>query len=233
VTTGTTSVAAQFDAVHDTLNFNNHTVTPSLFGATLQLSDAGHPGAGLNAGGNHFTATGPGETLDLSGWDRAVEIDFAAGTIRLDATSLNPSGTISGFANVLGTTHNDSFDNLAGGVTVTGGAGAVDHFGLAANVLGSANIPTITNFSSSHGEAIDLSALLDAKFGPGSNAAAVPNFVQVREDAGGNSATLAINASGTPGGTFVAAAHLGGVHSGDIVTAILDHVHTTAQFHVT
>jgi len=136
-----------------------------------------------------------------------------------------------GFANVLGTTQNDFFDNLTGGVTVTGGAGAVDHFALAANVLNSASIPTITNYSSSIGEAIDLSALLDAKFGPGSNPATASNFVAVKEDAGGNSATLEINVNGTPGGTFVAAAHLGGVHSGDIVTAILDHAHTTAQLH--
>jgi hypothetical protein len=49
--------------------------------------------------------------------------------------------------------------------------------------------------------------------------------------AGGNSATLEINVSGASGGTFVAAAHLGGIHSGDLVTAILDHAHTTAQLH--
>jgi hypothetical protein len=114
---------------------------------------------------------------------------------------------------------------------VTGGAGAVDHFGLAANVLSSNSIPTITNFSSGKGETIDLSALLDAKFGPGSDPTKAASFVQVKEDAGGNSATLEINVSGASGGAFVAAAHLGGVHSGDVVTAILDHAHTTAQLH--
>jgi hypothetical protein len=231
VTLDTASVAAQFDAVHNVLNFNNNTVTPNLIGETVELTDAGHPGATLNASGNQFTAGAANETLDLSGWDRAVEIDFAAGTIRLDANSLSQSGSISGFANIVGTTHNDSFDNLAGSVTVTGGAGAVDHFGLAANVLSSSSIPTITNYSSSSGETIDLSALLDAKFGPGSDPTKAANFVEVKEDAGGNSATLEININGTPGGTFLAAAHLGGVHSGDVVTAILDHVHTTAQLH--
>jgi hypothetical protein len=112
-----------------------------------------------------------------------------------------------------------------------GGTGVATHFGLAANVLSSSSIPTITNYSAAAGESIDLSALLDAKFGPGSDASKASNFVAVKEDAGGNSATLEINVNGTPGGTFVAAAHLGGVHSGDIVTAILDHAHTTAQLH--
>jgi large repetitive protein len=227
---GTTSVEAQFDAAHNVLNFNNHTVETGTAGQTIQLADAGHTGATLNAGGNQFIASGTNETLDLSGWDRAIEINFAAGTIRLDANTLAPSGSVSGFAHVLGTTHNDSFDNLAGGITVTGGAGAVDHFGLAANVLGSTNIPTITNYVS--GETIDLSALLDAKFGRGSDPTKAASFVvEVKEDAGGHSATLEINVSGAHGGTFVAVVHLGGVHSGDVVTAILDHAHTTAQLH--
>jgi hypothetical protein len=47
--------------------------------------------------------------------------------------------------------------------------------------------------------------------------------------AGGNSAMLSINISGTAGGTFVAAAHLSGVHSNDVVATILDHAHTAAQ----
>jgi len=229
-TTSTTSVAAQFDAVNNVLDFNNHTIETNTTGQTIQLTDAGHPGVTLNASGNQINADGSGETLDLSGWDRAVEINFAAGTIRLDANTLTPSGSISGFTSVLGTTHNDFFDNLAGGVSVTGGAGAVDHFSLAASVLNSTSIPTITNFNATN-ESIDLSALLDTKFGPGSNPANASNFVQLKEDAGGNSATLSINVNGTPGGTFVAAAHLGGVHSTDTVTAILDHAHTTAQLH--
>jgi hypothetical protein len=87
------------------------------------------------------------------------------------------------------------------------------------------------NYSSGNGETIDLAALLDAKFGSGSDATKASSFVQVKEDAGGNSATLEINLGGTPGGTFVAAAHLGGIHSGDVVNAILDHAHTTAQLH--
>ena len=227
----TLTVTAQFDPTNDVLNLNSQTIATSTANETVELTDAGHPGATLNASGDQFTASGINETLDLSGWDRAVEIDFAAGTIRLDANSLTQSGSISGFANVVGTTHNDSFDNLTGSVTVTGGAGAVDHFGLAANVLSSSSIPTITNYSSSSGETIDLSALLDAKFGPGSDPTKAANFVEVKEDAGGNSATLEINLSGASGGTFVAAAHLGGVHSGDLITAILDHAHTTAQLH--
>ncbi|MGC1561340.1 MAG: type I secretion C-terminal target domain-containing protein, partial [Bradyrhizobium sp.] len=227
----TLTVTAQFDPTNDVLNLNSQTIATSTANETVELTDAGHPGATLNASGDQFTASGINETLDLSGWDRAVEIDFAAGTIRLDANSLTQSGSISGFANVVGTTHNDSFDNLTGSVTVTGGAGAVDHFGLAANVLSSSSIPTITNYSSSSGETIDLSALLDAKFGPGSDPTKAANFVEVKEDAGGNSATLEINVSGASGGTFVAAAHLGGVHSGDVITAILDHAHTTAQLH--
>jgi large repetitive protein len=227
---GIISVAAQFDAVNDVLDFNNQTIETNTTGQTVQLTDVGHPGATLNASGNQFTAAGSNETLDLSGWDRAVEIDFAAGTIKLDATSLAQSGSISGFTNVLGTTHNDFFDNLTGGVTVTGGFGAVDHFSLAANVLNSTSIPTITNFNVAT-ESIDLSALLDAKFGPGSSPANASNFVELKEDAGGNSATLEINVNGTPGGTFIAAAHLNGIHTNDVVTAILDHAHTTAQLH--
>jgi hypothetical protein len=227
---GTIPVTAQFDSTHDVLSLNNQTVITSMANETVQLTDAGHPGATLSASGNQFAASGSNDTLDLSGWDRAVEIDFANGTIALDAALPTSSGTISGFANVLGTAHNDSFDNLAGGITVTGGAGAINHFGLAANVLNSSSVPTITNFNAAN-ESIDLSALLDAKFGPGSDATKAPNFVQLKEDAGGNSATLEINVNGTPGGTFVAAAHLGGVHSGDVVTAVLDHAHTTAQLH--
>jgi hypothetical protein len=227
--TSTTSVAAQFDSVHNVLNFSNHTIETNTSDQTVQLTDGSHPAATLSASGDHLMADGANETLDMSLWDRAVEIDFAAGTIRLDASSPTLSGSLSAFADVLGTTHNDWFDNLTGGVTVTGGAGAVDHFGLAANVLNSANVPTITNLHSN--EAIDLSALLDAKFGPGSDATKAANFVQVKEDVGGNSATLSINVSGAAGGTFVAAAHLNGVHSGDIITAILDHAHTMAQIH--
>jgi hypothetical protein len=224
-------VAAQFDAVNNVLDFNNHTIETNTTGQTVQLTDAGHPGVNLNASGNQFIADGSNETLDLSGWDRAVEINFTADTIRLDANTITPSGSISGFANVLGTTHNDFFDNLTGGVTVTGGTGAVDHFSLAANVLNSTSIPTIANFNVAN-ESIDLSALLDTKFGPNSNLSTASNFIQVKEDAGGNSATLSVNVNGTPGGTFVAAAHLGGVHSGDNVSAILDHVQHTAQLHV-
>jgi hypothetical protein len=227
--TSTTSVAAQFDSVHNVLNFSNHTIETNTSDQTVQLTDGSHPAATLSASGDHLMADGANETLDMSLWDRAVEIDFAAGTIRLDASSPTLSGSLSAFADVLGTTHNDWFDNLTGGVTVTGGAGAVDHFGLAANVLNSANVPTITNLHSN--EAIDLSALLDAKFGPGSDATKAANFVQVKEDVGGNSATLSINVGGAAGGTFVAAAHLNGVHSGDIITAILDHAHTMAQIH--
>jgi len=222
-------LAAWFDAVHDVWNLNNNTVQTNLVGEAFQLTDAGHPGATLSASGNRFTANGANETLDLSGWDRAVEIDFVTGTIRLDANSLGSSGSFSGFANVLGTTHDDFFDNLTGGITLTGGTGT--HFALAANALSSANSPTILNYSSGNGETIDLAALLDAKFGSGSDPTKASSFVQVKEDAGGNSATLEINLGGTPGGTFVAAAHLGGIHSGDVVNAILDHAHTTAQLH--
>jgi hypothetical protein len=185
--------------------------------------------SGLARGNALFIADGANELLDLSQWDRGIEIDFNNLTVRLDATTPAPSASLSGFANILGTTHNDWFDNLTGGVTVDGGGG-IDHFALAANVLNSTNVPTINNFHA-NSEAIDLSALLDTRFGPGSDASKAGNFIQLKEDAGGNSATLSINASGTAGGTFVAAAHLGGVHTGDILTAILDHAHTQAQIH--
>jgi hypothetical protein len=50
---------------------------------------------------------------------------------------------------------------------------------------------------------------------------------QVKEDAGGSSATLQVSTFAT--NNFVSIAHLDGVHSGDIVTAILDHAYATAQ----
>jgi hypothetical protein len=221
-------VAAQFDATHDILSFNNHTIETNTTGQSVQLTDAGHPGATLSASGNHFIADGANELLDLSLWDRGVAIDFAASTIRLDANAPASSGSLSGFAEILGTSHGDWFENLTGNVTVDGGtSGAVDHFSLAANVLNSANIPTINNFHTN--EAIDLSALLDTKFGPGSDPTKASNFVQVTEDASGNSATLSINASGAANALYVAAIHLGGVHTGDIVTMILDHAQHSAQ----
>ena len=230
-TSGTTSAAATFDAVHDTLTFSNHTIETNTTSETVQLTDAGHAGATLSATGNHFIADGANELLDLSQWDRGIEIDFNAQTIRLDANTQAASGSLSGFTDILGTSHGDWFDNLTGGVTVDGGtSGAVDHFALAANVLNSANVPTINNFHASN-EAIDLSALLDTKFGPGSNPSNAGNFIQLKEDGGGNSATLSVNVSGTAGGTFVTAAHLSGVHTGDVLTAILDHAHTQAQIH--
>jgi hypothetical protein len=81
---------------------------------------------------------------------------------------------------------------VAGNMDATGGAGA-DRFGLAANALASTSILTITDFHNSQGDKLDLSALLDAKFGIGSDPSTAPNFIQVKEDATGNSATLYIN----------------------------------------
>jgi hypothetical protein len=229
--TGTTTVAAQFDQAGNVLNFNNHTIETNTTNQVIQIT-ANQPAVALHATGNHFTADGLNETLDLSNWDRAVEIDFLAGTIKLDATSLTPSGTISGFANVVGTSHNDSFDNLTGGITVTGGTGA-DHFSLASNasnVLNSSNIPTIKNFSPAN-ESIDLSALLENTFGKNPTAP-TSNFVKITEDAGGSFATISVNANATGvAADFHAVAQLDGVQLHATVTAILDHAQHTAQLH--
>jgi hypothetical protein len=223
---GTISITAHQFLTNPVFNFSNNDIETGTTTETIQLVVSNLPLAAVNGSGNHFVGNGANETLDLSGWDRAIDIDFGSGNIKLDAAAGMVSGTISGFANVIGTGHADSFENLSGNISVTGG-NAADHFGLASNVLSSTIIPSIADFHPNN-ESIDISSLLNTVFG-GNNPSSAGNFVEVKEDASGTSATLMINQSGTPGGTFVAAAHLGGVHTGDVVTAVLDHAQHTAQ----
>jgi hypothetical protein len=115
------------------------------------------------------------------------------------------------------------FGPLDGGTTVTGD-GAPDTFVLASDVLNSGGVPTITNFHSNTDEVNLANVLFDDGSMPASN------FVNVTEDPSGNSATLSIKPLGSL--TFVDAMHLDGVHAGDVVTAVLNFAHATAQLTV-
>jgi len=201
---------------------NNASVTVTISGlptAGVQLSDSNGDVRNIRPDGTIVLSA-----VQLAGLTLTSDGEVQHFDLRIQATEFE-----NGFhAIAVSTLHVDVTPGVDAAML---SAGAVDHFSLAANALSSANSPTILNYSSGNGETIDLAALLDAKFGSGSDATKASNFVQVKEDAGGNSATLEINLGGTPGGTFVAAAHLGGIHSGDVVNAILDHAHTTAQLH--
>lgn len=109
-------------------------------------------------------------------------------------------------------------DFLSGGVghdTLTGG-GAADTFAFAE--FGAANRDVITDYLATDGDKVDLSAILDSVFAPGSD---VSKFVHLATD--GVNTTVQVDTTGT--GTFSPAgdvAVLNGVHGGDTITFIFD-----------
>jgi Ca2+-binding RTX toxin-like protein len=200
-----------------------------------------------------FTSTTSGDKLVVgANVTNIAEVDLVDPTTlfpdnvakNVDASAFSGDLTIVGnlAANVLTASNGtDVLDGGGGADTLIGGTGA-DTFVFDQNALNSAKQATpalaeITNFSNTKGDAIDLSALLDAAFGVNPTQAPVSNLVnslvKVTENADHHSATLSVDVGGTATpNQFVAIAHLDGVQSGAIVTAILDHAHTTAQLHV-
>jgi Ca2+-binding RTX toxin-like protein len=145
--------------------------------------------------------------------------------------------------NITGTTGNDliiggagnDIINGSGGADVLTGGGGANTFVFDNNALSSAKqatpgIAEVTDFNASPQNQVDLSALLDAAFSSGQQA---NNLVQVTEDPSHNFSTLSVNVGGTATpNQFVAIAHLDNVHTGAVVTAVLDHAQHTAQVHV-
>jgi large repetitive protein len=195
-----------------------------------------------------FTSTIAGDNLVVgANVTNIAEVDLVDPTTlfpdnvakNVDASAFSGNLTIVGNLAANSLTAGNGADVLDGGGgadTLIGGTG-VDTFVFDQNALHSAQQATpalaeITNFSNTKGDAIDLSALLDAAFGVNASQPA-SNLVKVTENADHNSATLSVDVGGTATpNQFVAIAHLDNVHSGDFVAAILDHAHHTAQLHV-
>jgi probable HAF family extracellular repeat protein len=194
-----------------------------------------------------FASTTPGDTLVVgTNVTNIAEVDLvdAASLLpdnvakNVDASAFSGNLTVVGnlAANVLTAGNGtDVLDGGGGADTLKGGTGA-DTFVFDQNALHSAQQATpalaeITNFNSAKGDTIDLSALLDAAFGVNPSQPA-SNLVKVTENADGHSATVSVDVGGTATpNQFVAIAHLDNVHTNDIITAILDHAHHTAQLH--
>ena len=103
--------------------------------------------------------------------------------------------TGSGLADILrGGAGNDTLRGGLGIDQLTGGTGA-DTFALA-ETPGAADKDTILDYSFAEGDKLDLSALLDANFGSGSN---VSDFVRVLDS--GTDATVQVDTDGAGGGS--------------------------------
>ena len=87
------------------------------------------------------------------------------------------------------------------------------------------------DYNLAEGDAIDLSPVLEAVFRQGQQAA---DLVQIKADAGGQFATVQVDADGTANGSnFVVLAQLNAAHAGDVINVTLDHAQQAQQIQVT
>ena len=195
-------------------------------------------------GGNGF------DSLDLSGVDRAVNIDLSAETLLVDGSGSN---TVTSIEKVIGTDNGDTIvgsdladiliggdgndiisggageDLLIGGLgsdQLTGGADA-DTFVL--DSLADADIITDYDFSG-EGDKLDIGALLNLAFGAsGGEVSAIVAAEYVRVvDAGGGNATLQIDTNGG-GNSWQDAATLEQTSIGDTIRVVMDDDGTEAS----
>ena len=114
---------------------------------------------------------GAGDADTLLGGDGDDTLDGGSGTDVLFGGAGNDE--ISGAAD------NDRFEGGLGNDTLDGGSGA-DRFIFAET--GPANVDSITDYRANQNDRIEVSALLDQNFGPGSNAAHFARLVQTGSD---------------------------------------------------
>jgi Ca2+-binding RTX toxin-like protein len=137
----------------------------------------------------------------------------------------------SGDNTLTGAAGNDTLNGGAGNDWLAGGAGndtlkggaAADTFKFAE--AGSGNVDTIVDYYAGEGDKLDLSALLDAHFGAGSN---VSDFVQLAND--GSDVKVQVDTDGaTNGHTWTDVAVLSGYHADD--NQVLVQIEQHAQAH--
>ena len=180
----------------------------------------------IGGGGYNYLDGGTGtNTVDYSHAPAAVTVDLSSGS-----TSNNGAGsydTLANIQNVTGSGYNDtitgdSHDNVlygAGGNDVlTGGLGADTFLFKAATAFtGSA---TITDFSTSQNDKIDISDVLHGHYDPLTNA--ISDFVQLTTSGSNTILKVDIDGTGT-GHTPTAIATIQGVTGLDLATLISDH----------
>jgi VCBS repeat-containing protein len=97
-------------------------------------------------------------------------------------------------------------------------------------LIGTPRYDQVLDYSAQEGDKIDLSAILKTAFDAGQQ---VSDLVQVKEDAGGQFATVQVNPDGSANpGHFTIIAQLNAAHFNDVVNIVLDHAQQAAQLHV-
>ncbi|WP_298986807.1 PEP_CTERM-anchored TLD domain-containing protein [uncultured Roseibium sp.] len=197
------------------------------------------PGGTFDISGNLIDGGADNDTLDLSGVDRAINIDLGAETLTVNGGGSN---TVTSIEKVVGTAYGDTITGSSGNDELLGGNGAdiIDGAGgddLIAGGLGSdqltggtgadtfvltslAEADIITDYTYDDGDKIDLGTLLDTAFSSGETAA---DLVRATEGVGGE-ITVEVDVDGTgTANTWQEAATLQDHASmGDTVRVVMD-----------
>jgi Ca2+-binding RTX toxin-like protein len=188
---------------------NNNVVTVGSTTATDYIN-AGIGAETVTAGNGNFDvlAGGYGDVIKLGNGNNNV-FTTPKGVANPSVTSATPAPTLLGSANVTSGSGNDTIllsgynnvVNAGGGMNfITGGAG-LDTFFLPTATGGGAGMDTITNFTLSNGDVVNLGSAL-ATAGWNSNLATLGNYLKVSESAG--NAIIAIATGGSGAGTAIA-----------------------------
>jgi T1SS-143 domain-containing protein len=167
--------------------------------------------AGLtgDANDNTLVGTAAGETMSGNGGN-----DIVVGLAGNDTLNGNAGADL-----LLGGTGNDTLAGGTGNDLLSGGTGG-DSYVYANGETGAGNLDIIVDYSFVDGDKIDVSALLDANFGPGSD---VADFVQLVDS--GSNITVQVDINGATGGAnFVDVVTLAnyGSSNTDIVNVVFE-----------
>ena len=178
--------------------------------------------------GDTVVGTAAGETLNGGVGSTDVANNGADILVGLDGNDILWGGAGSDL--LLGGNGDDELHGGSGVDILSGGRGADKFFFSASSIdadadgLPTTNADNIVDYSFMEGDKIDVSALLDATFGAGTNGSNVSDFVKLIHTPGDStSLTLQIDVNGATGGAnFVDAAVLSGYSqtSADVATIV-------------
>jgi Ca2+-binding RTX toxin-like protein len=136
-------------------------------------------------GADNFTLGAGNDSVTFTGFDAGATINGGTGTDTITVSSTTNAAVVRGDAgadSIVGGSGGDSITGGDGGDTMTGGAGSDVYIYTAPTQSAGANVDTITDFSTSTGDALQISHTITGTTFIASDAGAVASL----GDAGGN-----------------------------------------------